>query len=140
VPSLLDARVTAVRVYSRPSADYPAQPERRYATRFLVSEVQFLTTEIWFERVVRGVAYEPTEVSCEYLAADGRRVGQDRVMVHVPAEWQTLSSSTAGWGSAAPGSWQPGAYQVRCAAYGRTMAEATFEVVGAATSGRSTPE
>lgn len=108
----------------------PPRAERSYATRFEAGPARYIYTEL-------DIRHEPTGregvefiVTCTYHRPDGTVIGAAPLTFRPPADWAGVVHTNA-LGSERSGAWQTGMHRVDCAHEGRSIAEASFEIVDA---------
>jgi hypothetical protein len=103
------------------------QTRRMYATRFDASRSRFIGVEVSLTHPAPGVVVD-YPVSCEYIKPDGSTTGPIEIEFQVQPDW-TSSIHASSWGWAEPGDWAAGTYRAVCSGGGRTLGEATFELM-----------
>jgi hypothetical protein len=131
IPSTLNmdgfsAKVTGIRFFEKGPGEALPLRQRAYSTRFDEFASRYIAVELQFVYPAPGRAID-VPLSCIYFNPDGTRMGKLSWTHSVQPTW-SRSYASKGWGSATPGRWRSGTYQVQCSAEGQISARISAAV------------
>jgi len=123
----LGATVTGIRFYPGPTKGVP-YGQRQYTDKFDADAATFIFWEVAFDYPGTRANALAFPLTATWYSPAGKVMTTQNATANVKPEWDN-SLHSHGYGSANPGTWEPGSYQVIIKVGDKTITSGNFQVV-----------